>query len=322
MNSSIPNAGPNRNLRHRKFRWLVVLCVGVVGCWWYWQSQNRQSQRDDQASAYSAPKTSPPLATPIPAPAELAKSDRRAPENAAALNGGAHPLDPVLLLAEQVRDRIQSEVVDYTATVVKRERIKGKLGKAEHMEVKIRNPNASADLPQKLSVYIKFIAPSANAGREVLWVDGRDDGQLHSYQFGIPVSLQPTSSLAMMGNKYPITEIGILRLAEKLIEKGQRDRLLGSCRVEIFENEIIEGRSCKLIQVTHDNRHAQFDFHIAQVYIDNELQVPIRYAAYLWPESSDAAPLLEEEYTYSNLRLNVGLEDIDFDRENPAYHFP
>ncbi|MGN6136394.1 MAG: DUF1571 domain-containing protein, partial [Aureliella sp.] len=32
-------------------------------------------------------------------------------------------------------------------------------------------------------------------------------------------------------------------------------------------------------------------------------------------------PPLEEEYTYLDVQLNVGLKDIDFDPENPAYNF-
>jgi hypothetical protein len=297
------------------FRWLtVVICLGLVGYFWYWRRQQQQSQNDDQETAYRSPHVVEPIAV----PEELVVATQAPKPN----TPSSHPLDAALELAEEIREHLQSEVFDYTATLVKRERVKGKLGKEEHMEVKIRNPRGQGESHVPLSVYLKFIPPSSSAGREVIWVDGRDNGQLHSYQFGIPVSLDPNGALAMMGNKYPITEIGILRMAEKLIEKGRRDRELGSCKVEIFEDQTVAGRACKLIQVTHDNRHAQFDFHIAQVYIDKELRAPIRYAAYLWPESASGQPPLEEEYTYSNLKLNVGLKEIDFDRENPEYHFP
>ncbi len=283
-------------------RMLLLLLIFVAFCYWTVRTtqRNRQLQKADAETAYQAPKDSDQSR-------DLA---------------GLHPLDPVLKLAEQIKQRIESDVVDYTATITKRERIRGKLNDEETMEAKIRQsrPNASPAVP--FAVYLKFIEPSASAGREVIWVDGQNDGDLLSYQFRIPVKIAPTGTIAMMGNKYSITEIGMLRMVEKLIEKGMRDRELGDCRVEIFEHQEVDGRDCKLIQVTHPERDKQFDFHIAQIYIDSQLNLPIRYAAYLWPDQPNSAPPLEEEYTYKNLKINVGLTDKDFDPQNPDYRFP
>jgi hypothetical protein len=72
----------------------------------------------------------------------------------------------------------------------------------------------------------------------------------------------------------------------------------------------------------HPEHDPRFDFHIAQIFIDEERMIPLRYAAFLWPEKPDDPPPLEEEYTYLNVRLNVGLKDSDFDPDNPAYNFP
>ncbi|MEC8305160.1 MAG: DUF1571 domain-containing protein, partial [Planctomycetota bacterium] len=63
-------------------------------------------------------------------------------------------------------------------------------------------------------------------------------------------------------------------------------------------------------------------FHIAKVHIDNELRIPIRYAAYSWPRRPGGNPVLEEEYTYKNVKLNVKLSDEDFNPDNPGYKFP
>ena len=57
------------------------------------------------------------------------------------------------------------------------------------------------------------------------------------------------------------------------------------------------------------------------MFIDKELNVPIRYAAYGWPEKKGGKPTLEEEYTYLNMKLNVGLTDADFNHENPKYNY-
>ena len=52
------------------------------------------------------------------------------------------------------------------------------------------------------------------------------------------------------------------------------------------------------------------------------MNVPIRYAAYSWPKDPGGKPVLEEEYTYLDVKLNVGLGEIDFDPDNPGYDFP
>ena len=57
---------------------------------------------------------------------------------------------------------------------------------------------------------------------------------------------------------------------------------------------------------------AHLTFHIAEVYVDDELHVPIRVEGYDWPESGSSDPVLLEEYSFTRLRLNVGLKDSDF----------
>ena len=57
-------------------------------------------------------------------------------------------------------------------------------------------------------------------------------------------------------------------------------------------------------------------------FIDKELNIPVRYAAYDWPAAPGEEPPLMEEYVYVNVKLNVGLSDEDFDPANQAYKFP
>ena len=60
---------------------------------------------------------------------------------------------------------------------------------------------------------------------------------------------------------------------------------------------------------------------MARVFIDDELRLPVRYEAYDWPDKQDGQSELIEEYTYLNMKINVGLTDSDFDIHNPAYRF-
>jgi hypothetical protein len=252
--------------------------------------------------------------TPAPAVVEVA-------------NTPGHPLDPALSLARDALARFESTVDDYTGTIIKRERINGSLSGEARMEFKIRTRKKEGDkLVRPLQVYLKFIDPWLSRGREVIWVENANDGKLVAHEGGLKnlvrVSLAPTDSLAMMGNKYPITEIGLAKLVEKLIEKGERDKKVGPCDVKIEEGFEVAGRHCQKIEVTHPTPDPRFDFHMAQIFIDTERLIPLRYAAYMWPDKPGSPPPLEEEYTYVDVKLNVGLKDSDFDPSNPAYKYP
>lgn len=238
-----------------------------------------------------------------------------------------HPLDPALQLAHDGLTNMRENIQDYTATLVKRERINGRLGQEEYLAVKIRNERRH---PQQgnvpFSIYMRFLKPESFAGREVIWVKGKNDDKLVAHDTGfirgsIRVNLDPLGGLAMKGNRYPIYDAGLENLVTKLIEKAERDRAAGHCDVNFFKSKVA-GRDCTMIKVTHDEKKAPYDFHIAKVYIDDELQIPIRYAAYSWPRRPGAEPPLEEEYTYLDVKLNVGLSDRDFDPNNPEYAFP
>lgn len=242
-------------------------------------------------------------------------------------SGDAHPLDGVLRLARHALAQFDEHVDDYAGTMIKRERIAGVLGGETRMEFKIRNRKKEGDkLVRPLQVYLKFVDPWLARGREVIWTENGNDGKLVAHEGGLKnlvrVSLAPSDGLAMMGNKYPITEIGMGKLVEKLIEKGERDKKIGSCEVKIEEGFEVGGRRCQRIEVTHPMPDSRFDFHVAQIFIDTERMLPLRYAAYLWPEKPGSPLPLEEEYTYVDVKTNVGLKDSDFDPNNPAYKYP
>lgn len=238
-----------------------------------------------------------------------------------------HPLDPALHIARRGLDKIRTEIGDYTGYIVKRERINGRLTGKETMFFKIRNRHRTEDgTAVPFSIYMRFVDPEPVKGREVIWVEGRNDNKLVAHDVGwkalFRANLDPEGRMAMSGQRYPIYEAGIENLVVKLIEKAERDRAAGDCKVDYYQGAEINGRKCTVIQVTHPEKRDPYDFHLAQVYVDDELQIPIRYAAYSWPRKQGGSPVLEEEYTYLDLKLNVGLDDRDFDPDNPEYDYP
>ncbi|HJN07916.1 MAG TPA: DUF1571 domain-containing protein [Pirellulaceae bacterium] len=238
-----------------------------------------------------------------------------------------HPLDEAMKLARACVEEIENNVDDYTATIVKRERVNDKLGDIQYMFAKIRNRKTKDDeLQTPFGVYMRFLKPASVKGREVIWVENQNDGKIVAHEAGIlgvlTVHLKPEGMVAMIGQRYPITKIGLQRLVEELIEKGEGQRKFGECEVQFIKNAKINKRNCTMIQVVHPRRREHFDFYRARIFIDDELNLPIRYAAWSWPETPGGDPVLLEEYTYVNLELNVGLKDSDFDPDNSDYNYP
>jgi hypothetical protein len=229
-----------------------------------------------------------------------------------------HPLAPVLRWARGQITRMD-EIQDYSATLIKQERIGGKLREKEQLFVKVRH--------RPVSIYVRFLSPAKFEGRECLYIQGRNDGKLLVHVTGLQrlvgtLALNPIGKLAMSDNRYPIMELGIRRLAERLLEVGAHDARFGECEVRMLPTVKIGGRDCDGLEVVHPYPRPEFIFHIARIYVDAELNLPVRYVNYEWPEEAAGEPRLAEEYTYLNLKLNNGFTDYDFDPSNPDYRFP
>ncbi|REJ65313.1 MAG: DUF1571 domain-containing protein [Planctomycetota bacterium] len=230
---------------------------------------------------------------------------------------GEHPLAPAMRIASAGLQHIDQNVKDFSCTLVKRERLDGELGEHQYAFCKVRH--------EPFSVYLYFQAPEAVRTNEAMFVEGRNNGKARCRTGKGPqrlvgwVSLDPNARMMMNGQRYPITMTGIRKLTERMIEVGTKDMQFGECEVKYFRGAKINGRSCMCIQVTHPTPRQQFEYHVARIFIDEELTVPIRYAAYSWPKQQGGAPVLEEEYTYLNLKINNGFTDADFDDQHPNF---
>ena len=254
-----------------------------------------------------------------------------------------YPLDPVLEMARDALANMHLNVRDYTATLEKQEFVAGELSGVTRIELKIlhaplEKPATVADAapeeaapeqvaaPFRLHAYFHFLEPPSAAGREVIYVEGANDGNLIVHEGGFKnffrLKLDPEGDIAMLGNKYPANRVGLEMLLRKLIEKGLRDRKVPGTSVEIEESFIWEGVSTRRITVTHPEPREGLDFHKAVIIIDPQRQVPLAFSSYLWPTEPGGEPPLEESYAYHDLKLNVGLTAEDFNPDNEAYNFP
>ncbi len=234
--------------------------------------------------------------------------------------GEATTLPKVLGLARQSIAKIDKEVHDYSAVLVRREFVGGKLpDKPIVMFVKVRE--------KPFSVYLYFMEPDFRKGREVIYVEGRNEGNLQAHEPGMlrrigTLSLDPKGMVAMNGERYPITNIGVKRLCEQLIERGEGASDAKQVTVLRFPHSSLNKRPCTGLQIIYPVNDPMLWGYLARVLMDDEYQFPTHIEVYELPKDRTKRPQLVEEYTYLDVKINRGLGDGDFDVKNSKYNFP
>lgn len=233
----------------------------------------------------------------------------------------------VLQYARSGYRRMVETIHDYTCIIYKREPLDNKREEAQYMEARIRHERRDGDkLIAPFSVYLKFRKPERVQGREVLYVQGKHHNDVIARRGGrrnpnMTLELDPKGPLAMDGNRYPITEIGIKNLTSQLIGVLEQELTSDNCEVKSFRDAKLNNRPCIHFQVRHTVRRPDQRYYMARVLVDEELKIPVYFASYDWPKEEGGEPQLLEEYAYLDIKINIGLTDKDFDVANPDYHF-
>jgi hypothetical protein len=249
-----------------------------------------------QSAAAAPATTDAPAANGAKSPFDLAQQPNE------------HPLAPVVRTLRASQDTIDQNIRDYSCTFIKRENVDGQLNDYQHIFLKVMH--------QPFSVYMSFIKPFT--GREVVYVAGQNAGKLVALDTGVkrflgPMSLDVNGTMAMKGNRHPITSVGIRNLSAKLIKMYEEEMKYAECEVSTNADTKINGRSTTMIQIIHPTPRQNFRFNVARVFLDNEHRIPIHFDAYSWPAQAGGKPQLEESYTYQNLKLNNNFTARDFD---------
>lgn len=233
---------------------------------------------------------------------------------ASTAKGGAHPLNPAIGMARESLDALK-KVKDYTANFYKDELV-GSTRVIQEMQVKIRETPFSA--------YLRFVKDLD--GREVIYVDGKNEGKALIHGSGIEklvgtLKLAPNHKKVMEENRYPLTMLGLNNMMKSLVSQWEGELTLTGMEVKLFPNATIENVACKVYQSTHAKKQAGAKFHITRLYIDKATSLPVRVEQLDFPAQAGAEPVIVEQYTYLNLKTNVGLTDADFDPKNKSYSF-
>ncbi|MEX0866782.1 MAG: DUF1571 domain-containing protein [Pirellulales bacterium] len=222
-----------------------------------------------------------------------------------------HPLVDVVESGKVRISNIEKRIQDYSCKLTKRERVGGELLGHEIIYCRVRhNP---------YSVYLYFLAPEERKGQQAVYVEGQNDDKLLALPVGVAgrlgvYTLKPDGFLAMQGQRYPITETGFLNLARRLIEVGEKETTNPNTKVRIYKNAKVDGRPCTVTEVVNAERGSgDIPYHKARIFVDDELDIPVRFESYDWPAEEGGEPLLLEEYTYTDIKLNPNFKDSDFE---------
>lgn len=225
-----------------------------------------------------------------------------------------HPLVPAIKYAKACLEKVEA-LPGYEATFDKKE-VVGTSTVSHKMKIKVRH--------KPFSVYLYFMAP--HEGREVIYVEGKNNGKLIAHEAGLfsiagAMELEPTSSMAMNENRYPITKAGIANTMKIMIAQWEKELKYGEVDVRYFKDAKLDNMNCRVIEASHPTPRKQFTSHKVRLWVDTATGIPVRMQKYGFPRrAGETAPLIEQ-YTFTNLKTGVRLSDADFSRNNSKYSF-
>ena len=225
-----------------------------------------------------------------------------------------HPLRPAIRYAQACLEKVEA-LPGYEATFFKKE-VVGTSTVSHQMKLKIRH--------KPFSVYLYFEKP--HAGREVIYVEGHNGGKLVAHEAGLlsiagAMELNPTDSMAMSENRYPITSAGLANTLRIMIKQWESETKYGETEVKYYKDAKVGDLTCRVIESSHPQPRRQFNSHKVRLWIDTKTELPVRMQKFGFPGKPGAKPPILEDYTFLNLKTDIRLTDADFDRNNTKYSF-
>jgi hypothetical protein len=216
------------------------------------------------------------------------------------------------------------EIPDYTAQFSKQELVDGELLEEQTMLLKCRH--------KPFSIYLQWL--TGDVGRELLYVEGTNDGEMLVHGGGwkarLPaLSISPTSSLAMKESRYPVTSAGLKALVDIILRIHADDLVKNNIeRCDQLPDQDFDGRKCAVFVVYYKNAELSPTYRKSIVLIDKAWNIPLYTRNFCWP--ADQAPETAEElddatliefYTFTDIQFRQQLAEVDFDRTNAEYRF-
>ncbi|HUU93793.1 MAG TPA: DUF1571 domain-containing protein [Phycisphaerae bacterium] len=218
--------------------------------------------------------------------------------------------DPLRLL-QVARDWHGERIVGYTCRFQKVENIDGELRKPETMRMKFRKT--------PFSVYLKWISdPSKD--QEVIYVEGANKGKAVVHPPGIlgilfrRVSIDPFGKTATKHSRRPITMAGMENMISLITGQSEEAKAKGDLTLTYEGIRHDGGRPSYVLKRVLPEKKG-YPCEVLIIYIDTEYLVCVRTDAYDWGGE------LQSHYFYTDLALNPGVTNEDFDPDNRAYAY-
>ena len=194
---------------------------------------------------------------------------------------------------------------DYTCTLIKQERVAGRLGKEQQIAAKFMEP--------PFSVAMAWTPESAPMGDRLVYVEGRDENKMRVRPTstllrrlaGGSVLREPNGREAMRYTLRPVNLFGFRRAMGSLLDVYRQAKKAGDLRETYGGHAKVAGREAVILHrylPAKDNYPAQK----TSVFIDLEYLVPTCVEGYDWDGKISCV------YLYKDLKFNVGLTDEDF----------
>lgn len=153
-------------------------------------------------------------------------------------------------------------------------------------------------------------------GQRLLWLPGENDDKMRidPGRFLPNLSLSPTASLAMRGQRHSIHRVGLAPVADlfsKDVARILADRERLAPTVALVGPDTLYGRPARCFDATmrKDLEPALYGARV-EVCLDSESWLPLRMRTW---NTEDGALRLVETYGYENLKVDVGIPDSKFD---------
>ena len=207
-----------------------------------------------------------------------------------------------------------AKINDYTAIIHKEEYKDGKLKKDEKTALKFQKP---------FKVYLKWLS-GKNEGTQLLYVEGKYDNKMIIRKgggflkkvFGT-MEMDPNGFWLKKFTKHSIKEAGFGGIINKSIEqlKVAIDKGFVTAAQSTLSN--LDGKPAyKLVLVVSPEAEEDgYYCHSSISYFDAETFMPIKATFWLWEDDT------AEIFTYNDVKLNVNLGDVHFDKGNKEYSF-
>lgn len=226
-------------------------------------------------------------------------------------------LEEQLRVASAGRQWLSSQA-GYTATFVRQERVHDVLHPTEEMRIVLRHA--------PFAVRLDWL----QSGQRVAYVDGENDNMLLVRLGGArrifgTLKLDPNGGTAMGSCRYPITEVGLWNMADRVCRECERAlKQTSGVTFERMPDEPVADRPCAVYVIKYQLPTFDSDCRSIRFSIDQEWGVPLRFRATGWCESANVSGAdgdgLLEFYEYRDVAFVDCVDPADFNLAKKLVH--